>query len=553
MIAYSSISQQLYYILRLYGKDRPPRWGAYHLLEYYLWTQIYLTMCVITVFSISILLSARDEALRKLEKSSRQHTQEMEKFIAIIRTAQEQAELASEQKSKFIALMAHEIRNPIHVITNLMGDLIGLYEDFLQRVSPHPISTARELDNHQSGRRTDGKPLSVEYLQTMLEDALNSHIAIESSTRFLLSIVNDMLDIGRLESGKLELEVQPVRLREHLQDSLFVVLSESAKSKSVVFESSILDAVPPVVLVDIFALEHVLHNLASNAIKFTKAGGRISVHISTNETSDIKSSSSRVSSLMCGVSELHPGDKPSHYVDIIEEHHPQPCSSESGIPLRNMPISSEYIPSINKQKRSMYPEVSLVELAIVVADTGIGIPSSSLPALFTPYTQVSVSTAREFGGSGLGLSISSMLVQAMGGRIHVESEVDKGTIFTVTLPVRVPYLTEEIEGNLVGRFQRTDVDGNRRLQASMDTVRSPDFAEQLRTAAVQIAGSSATAAVQPGRNPQSDNQLKVECAVREGGRKTSHGVELRRPDAQQAGCRAESDQSPFSILVVEGN
>ncbi|KAJ3087533.1 histidine kinase osmosensor [Quaeritorhiza haematococci] len=94
-------------------------------------------------------------------------------------------------------------------------------------------------------------------------------------------------------------------------------------------------------------------------------------------------------------------------------------------------------PASTFKSAGSHPSPTTVELLITITDTGIGIPAATLPDLFKPYTQATVSTARKFGGSGLGLCITSMLVERMEGRIWAESQEGKGSEFMVVVPVRV--------------------------------------------------------------------------------------------------------------------
>ena len=186
------------------------------------------------------------------------------------------------------------------------------------------------------------------------------------SADLLLTLLNDLLDSAKIESGKLELESAPFSLRRML-DQITRVLAVRASEKGLCFYCRMPDETPDAVVGDRMRLQQVLLNLASNAIKFTERGDvEISLH----------------------------------------------ALSQDGE----------------------------ARLEFAVRDTGIGIPPSGLERLFQPFAQADASMARRFGGTGLGLSISKSLVEMMGGRIWVESELGKGSTFYFT--VRLPLAKE---------------------------------------------------------------------------------------------------------------
>ena len=247
-------------------------------------------------------------------------------------------------KTNFFAEISHELRTPLNGI-------IGL-TDLLLEVMTNP---------HQA-----------DYLR-----------AIQSSGNHLVTIVNDVLDMSKLESGQMKFEETHIDLLELLQN---VVLSfkQNFTEKGIVVQTNVEKTVPKTVLGDKVRITQILYNLVGNAIKFTSKGG-VSLEIAP----------------------------------VTTKQNPAP----------NGQTTEE---STNGQQAN---EESF-DLEIAVKDTGIGIAGDRLKHIFEPYKQASESTTRLYGGTGLGLSIVKQLVELQGGTIQVQSEVGKGTTFNFVLPFK---------------------------------------------------------------------------------------------------------------------
>ena len=259
-----------------------------------------------------------------------------------LKAAKEAADAANQAKSQFLANMSHEVRTPMNAI-------IGL--------------TELVLNSSLTPRQTD-------YLKMVLQ-----------SGESLLSIINDVLDFSKVESGKVELEELPLRVRECVGDAL-KSLALRAHAKGLELALDIHSDVPDWVVGDAGRLRQIIINLVGNAIKFTPAG---EVVVTVEAIAD------------CG--------------------------------LRMAEFES------NPQSAIRNPQFT--QLNFCVSDTGIGIAPDKIDKVFEAFEQADSSTTRQFGGTGLGLTIVKRLVELMKGRVWIESEIGKGSKFhfTVSLPL----------------------------------------------------------------------------------------------------------------------
>ena len=273
-----------------------------------------------------------------LEERVRERTAELEELNRCL-------EATSKHKSEFLAAMSHELRTPLNSI-------IGFSEVLRDRM-------AGELN-----------PKQEKYVNNILV-----------SGQHLLNLINDILDLSKVEAGKIELHPQAFSLPDALEACVTHIRPEASKKK--ISLSLDIDKALFNITADPVRFKQIMYNLLSNAVKFTPLGGSVTV-------------------AACLVS-----------------------SPQSTVSSKD----KKTIPEDRGLKTEDWVQIS-------VQDTGIGIKKDDQERIFHEFQQIDTSLARKYEGTGLGLSITKRLVELHGGRIWVESEVGKGSKFTFVLPIR---------------------------------------------------------------------------------------------------------------------
>jgi len=267
---------------------------------------------------------------------------EIKKTEIELKEAKEHAEAANKAKTNFLAMISHELRIPL---TGILG-------------------MAQLLDADDT-------------LSSEQHEEIND---ILSSGKHLLELVDDLLDITKLEAGKMELHPTPVNVKTLIEE-IAVILLPKAKQKNINFLVEYEEKNPNQVIIDARVLKQVLLNIIGNAIKFTKKG-HVRIQVNYNALNSTQ----------------------GNFIFTVE-------------------------------------------------DTGAGIPEDKLEAIFERFNQADTSITRQYGGTGLGLTICKAYAELMNATITVKSTLDKGSIFTFNTPVKL-YLDTSHLTNTTSSFHR---------------------------------------------------------------------------------------------------
>ena len=298
---------------------------------------------VITIIGIILVLLQKARKAEAVAKLAANDTQKLNDKLEI---ALKKAEDASLAKTRFLNNMSHDIRTPMNAI----------------------LGYAQLMEDNLKGKNL---PETSEYLKKL-----------QQSGNLLLSIINNVLDMAQIESGRMEIDENYGRI-EDIRQTLFEIFGDEAKKKNLVLQYTI-NVEHENILTDTTKVKEIFVNILSNAIKYTSSGGSVKV----------------------SVDEL-------------------PCDEDGYMMIRTR-----------------------------VSDTGIGMSQEYLTNIFEAFTREQNTTKSKIAGTGLGMSIVKKYVDLLGGTINVESELGKGSTFTVTLKHRIAdesyYVKKYIEESETG-------------------------------------------------------------------------------------------------------
>jgi len=296
----------------------PPFWKT-------LWFRILLVFIL-----LGLLMGFHFYRLRRSRKEEKRLNRLVKERTIELTKATAAAKKANKAKSEFLANMSHEIRTPMNAI-------LGFSE----------IMEAEIKDKRHK-----------------------RHLAaISASGKTLLGLINDILDLSKIEAGKMRLECEPINPHSILND-IKTTFSHKVHEKALDFQVETDETLPEALFMDGLRLRQILFNLVGNAVKFT-------------DTGFIKLAAHKIA-----------------------------------------PDSTITIPAHKEET---------VDIVFSVQDTGIGIPQTQLQSIFDAFTQQEGQSPYKYGGTGLGLAITRRLVELMGGEMSVQSKIGKGSTFQVTL------------------------------------------------------------------------------------------------------------------------
>ena len=290
-------------------------------------------------------LRVQQEELRQMNSELEARAEQLEENNKSIEQAHEaislkalELEQTSQYKSEFLANMSHELRTPLNSILIL----------------------ARILNDNKT--------------ENLNEDQLKYSGVIYNAGSDLLELINDILDLSKIESGTIDLSIEEVKV-DSVKNDLELLFNEVANNKKINYQVNVAENVPEIVITDRMRLQQILKNLLSNAFKFTSQNGSVTVNIR------------------------------------LANNHTQ--------------YHTENLKLLKGKKVVQFE----------VKDSGIGIPAEKQKVIFEAFQQADGSTSRKYGGTGLGLSISRELTNILGGEIQVESKPGEGSSFSLYVPI----------------------------------------------------------------------------------------------------------------------
>ncbi|MEM9922314.1 MAG: response regulator [Cyanobacteria bacterium P01_D01_bin.50] len=352
--------------------------------------------------------------IQRLSRQLKKQNQQLEREIAQRRKAELEAIAASQAKSNFLSNMSHELRTPLNAILG-----------FAKLMSDDSLLNSEQLENIR---------------------------IIHRSAKHLLELINDILELSKIESGIFSLDKTSFDLYS-LLDSIAEIFQIKVEQKNIKLNFIVAPNVPQYIYTDEKKLRSCLTNLISNAITATAIQGSVTLRV--NFTQDEIRGEGDKENVNLSISP-HPTPLATTERQLLQRGEPWRSTGSGAVPQQWLPIPPSPHP----------PSSSSPHLLFEVEDTGCGIAPHELDKLFDAFVQAEAGK-KSSEGTGLGLAITRKFVQMMGGEIKVESTVGKGSIFAFDIEVDIAtynQVTTQFEQKAIGlkpnqpRFQILVVD-----------------------------------------------------------------------------------------------
>lgn len=365
---------------------------------------------------------ARFEELTELAQAFQTMASQLKRSFSDLQTNNEELQRLDKLKDEFLANTSHELPP--------LNGIIGLAESLIDGASgPLPRQTKGNL------------------------------AMISASGRRLATLVNDILDFSQLRHNRIQIKAKVVGVREATE--LVLTLNRPLARQKTLQMVNAVSPFLPMVLADEDRLQQILHNLISNAIKFTDYG---MIGVSAQIMRTQSGSPQPVPPQSMTAPTATNGN--SNGARVLGDGSATVAATPEATAQEVQGVSPTVPEAIALKSRPRFVPQPGDLLAVTVSDTGIGIPPDQADRIFEPFEQGDGSTARIYGGLGIGLAVTKQLVELHGGNLHVHSAVGAGSQFTFTLPIAqegtVTVLQDDLPStSLPPRFQ--DASGSERM------------------------------------------------------------------------------------------